>query len=308
MTTNGHPNGAPNRGGAVLLPLALIAAGILLLLANLGWISASFLWRAASAWPVILIAVGLDVLLRGRFRLVLVAVALAILAIFAAIPGVAPGGTVEAGSEAIQYERGGVDRLDLALEHGIGRLELGVLPAGDARLLAGTVRTGRGETLDRAFTVDGRDARLSLESDLEGPTFVPDGEERVWNLEVSPDVALDLDLDTGVGRAHVDLRDARLSRIDLDSGVGEVLLTLPGSGGYTADVDAGVGEVVVRIPRGTPVRLTVQTGLGRVDVLGAWTRDEDVYTSDGFAAADEDARAEVEVQGGVGTIRVEIVD
>lgn len=308
MTTPDGSHGRSRFGGTALLPLLLIVAGVLLLLTNLGWISSTLLWRAASAWPIILVAVGIDVLTRGRFRIVVALVTLAALVLVAVFPRLTPGGGVEARSEVIMVERGDVTMLDLTLEHGLGRLDLGVLPAGDGGLLVGTVRTGRGETLERTFDVDGREARLDLESRHAGPTFVPDGEERAWDLDVSRDVELDLDLDTGVGRSHVDLRDARVRRIDLDSGVGDVLLTLPREGGFEVDVDAGVGEVAVRIPTGTPVRLTVQTGLGRVDVLGAWTREGDVYTSAGFETAAEGARGTVEIQGGVGTIRVELVE
>lgn len=51
----------------IFWPLVLVAAGILLLLANAGTISASNFWVLVQFWPVLLIALGLDLLLRQRW-------------------------------------------------------------------------------------------------------------------------------------------------------------------------------------------------------------------------------------------------
>jgi len=55
----------PQRRGGLLFPLLLIAMGTLFLLNNLGIVSWT-VWRViGQMWPVLLIAIGLDILLRG---------------------------------------------------------------------------------------------------------------------------------------------------------------------------------------------------------------------------------------------------
>jgi len=58
-----------HRSSTILWPVVLITAGVLLLLTNLGYLSAStwnLIWRF---WPVILIALGVDVLIGRRSTL-----------------------------------------------------------------------------------------------------------------------------------------------------------------------------------------------------------------------------------------------
>ncbi len=70
----------------IFWPLVLVAAGVLLLLANVGTIQASNLWVLVQFWPVLLIALGLDLLLRQRWPwagnvVALLTVTLAVLAV-----------------------------------------------------------------------------------------------------------------------------------------------------------------------------------------------------------------------------------
>lgn len=49
---------------SVLWPVALIAAGLVLLLGNLGYIPWGSLYRLLDLWPLVLIVVGLELIIR----------------------------------------------------------------------------------------------------------------------------------------------------------------------------------------------------------------------------------------------------
>lgn len=291
-----------------ILPIILIAAGVLLLLSRMGVFDWSLALGVLELWPLLLIAVGVDILTRGRYRLIVVIATVAIGAVLWRAPAWVPGATGPAETRSIAYELDDASAAEIDLHHGVGRLSLGALPDGDAQVIAGTIATGRGESLDATYRIDGDVAEVEIASRQRGPSFNVDGSRRAWDLNLTREVPVDLTIDTGVGQSDLQLREVRLSDFDLDAGVGEVRVTLPTVGGYAGEIDAGVGSVHLRIPRSVEVRMQVETGLGGADVRGTWTRDDDRYLSPGWQDASPSDRVDLRVSGGVGEITVERID
>ena len=306
---NGPARNGPDRGtDRAILPIILIAAGVLLLLSRMGVFDWSLALGVLELWPLLLIAIGVDILTRGRYRLIVVIAAVAIGALLWRAPGWVPGVAGPAETRSISYALAEVSAAEIQLRHGVGRLSLDALPDGDAQVIAGTIATGRGESLDASYRIDGDVAEVEIASRQRGPSFNVDGSRRSWDLDLTRAVPIDLSIDTGVGESELLLRDVRLSDFDLDAGVGEVRVTLPRFGGYTGEIDAGVGTVHLRIPRSVEVRMQIETGLGGVDVRGTWTRENDRYLSSGWQDAAPSGRVELRVSGGVGEITVERID
>lgn len=289
------------------LPILLILIGGLLLLGNLGWFDWRALFGVLELWPLLLVALGIDILLRGRHRIwvLLGAIVLGAL-LWSGGPGWMGPGQAPAETHAIGYELSGVERARIELEHRVGELRVATLPEGSGELISGEVITGRGERLVRSFDVSGGAATARLRAEGTGRTFAARGAERGWDLRLSRDVPLDLRIETGVGRSDLDLRDARISALDLDAGVGEVRVTLPQRGGYEAAIDAGIGEILVRLPTAVEARVTVDTGIGRTRVSGGFQQEGRVHTTPGFAEAEDPV--ELRVSGGVGEVTIERVD
>lgn len=295
-----------------LVPILLIVAGLAILAGRLGL----FEWRAAlgilDLWPLLLIALGADILTRGRYRLPIVLGAVLVGALFYRAPAWVPvAGTGTGEEHRIAVERGSARSAEIELDHGIGRLTLDALPAGSDLVVGGEISTGRRERLVQDASTRGDVARVRLASERGGfLSFGIDvgGERRSWTLAANPDLPTRLDVDTGVGDAILDLRELTLTGLELDSGVGDVRLTLPASGGYSADVDSGVGEVTVRIPSRVEARVDVSSGIGGVDVSGDWSRDGDAYRTPGYDGAAAGDRIDLRVDGGVGRIAVARVD
>lgn len=280
------------------LPLLLIGLGVLLLVAHLGWLRLD-LWALLQLWPLALVAVGVDILLGGRYRL---AVVLGTLVAGAALSvGGAGLGAADTRTERVAQPLGGARTAVLELQTGVGDLRLNT--SGDPdMLISGTVQAARGERITQTFREGGGAASFALRSERRGGVGAVGG-RRLWNLSLTPAVPLELRVETGVGRATLELENAQLTELQVSTGVGDALLTLPRAGRYEATLETGVGAATVRIPDGVAVRLTVSRGVGTVTVRGNFGRDGERYLSPDYATAEH--RVDLRVNGGVGAITIE---
>lgn len=294
------------------LPYILIAAGILVLLANIGWFSFGGLINAlvsvAQLWPVALIAIGADMLTQGKHRAIVVAVALIVGAALFVTNGVTDlfGRGGSSGTESVSMPLAGAQSSRIDLSSGVGRVAISVAP-GSSEGVAGTVQPAAGERLTQSSQVRNGvfEAEIVSRTVNVGP-FGFSGRGGAWELRLSDRVPVRLDFDGGVGESNLDLRGLDLTGLDIDAGVGAVEVTLPASGSYEASIDAGVGEVVVRVPADASVRFTVSTGLGGVSTSGGFERSgNNVYFSPGFASGRPTAN--VVINGGVGAVTLTTV-
>ncbi|WP_252504786.1 toast rack family protein [Sporosarcina sp. Marseille-Q4943] len=109
-----------------------------------------------------------------------------------------------------------------------------------------------------------------------------------WDLQLTNDVPIDLDVDMGVSKSRLKLEGLQLNSLSIDSGVSDSVIDLSGawSKGFRADVDLGVGDVTLILPKETGVRLTVSKGLGRLDLKDFIKQNEGVYVNEAYEDAD----------------------
>lgn len=296
------PPPPPGSRAAPVWAYVLIAAGLLLLVVNAGWVSGLDVLELLERWPVALLAVGADLLTRGRYRtlVIVAAVVAAVVLLFAGRLGSAGTG----GTGLVDHGLEGARAAEVVLRLGVGSVSVHAdAPAG--RLVAGTVITARGEELDQSASRRGDVARVELSVRTRSGTSVSSNVRRAWDLAVTREVPVDLRVDAGVGDARFDLRNATLSRLDLRGGVGEIDVVLPARGGYVGNLDLGVGEASVTLPRGVEARLTVTVGLGGAQVEGDWLHEGRVYTTPGYAGAAPAQRVDLTITGGIGGVEIE---
>lgn len=289
------------------LAILLIIVGVLILLGNFGWMSWDVLVRLAYLWPVLLVAIGVDMLTRRRYQLLVWGAAVVVGALLFAYDVGGVGGRVVWGTPAgelrtVSHSLGGARDADVTINPSVGTLRLSDVSAGD-QLVQGTVRTGRGETLVDDFTHRGDTAVLRLTSDQRPGINIGSGGRRVWELQLTRSVPIALAVKTGVGSAHLDLQGAQLTSLQVEAGVGEVNATLPNAGDYRADFKAGVGALHITVPRAVAARVTVHSGLGAVHVNGTFDRSGDTYETPGYASATD--RVALSVDGGLGQITID---
>jgi Domain of unknown function (DUF5668) len=300
-----RPERPPRRGGLVG-PAILIALGVVFLLINLGYVGWGVWGTLIRLWPVVLIAVGLDLLIGRRSTL---GSALVVLLMVAAL-GTAiwwtgtwlPGGVVVT-SQTISQPLGTAQRADIDIGLGAGRLHVGPLAESD-KLIEGTIATTSDEQVLRDFSLSGDSATFKLHGQAAWmfPFRERRGERVEWSLLINRDILLRLHIDTGAGQATLDLARLQITTLAVNTGVGQTTLTLPQQGQVQARINGGVGETVVIIPAGMAARIMAGAGLGQVSVIGNYQRDGKVSISPGYDSAAN--RVDLIVNGGIGSVTV----
>jgi len=295
------------RRGSLVGPIILIGLGLVFLLNNLGMVSWDVWDIIARFWPILLIAIGLDILI-GRRSLLgsLLALAVMLVVVGAGLwlitSQVAPGPALT--YESIDQPLEGATLADVTLAFGAGALRVGVSPEASS-LIAGRVALGQGEHLVRDFRKSGDTAVFTLRS--EGFTLFPfigwRNTDKLWDLRLNSEVPLRLSINTGIGESTLDMERLKLTELDVHAGIGKVTLTLPGRGQMQASITGGIGEVVVRIPAGMAARVHATAGLGDSQVLGDYQRQGGVFVSPGYDTAQN--RVDLEVKGGIGKITIQ---
>lgn len=293
------------RHGGFVWPLILITAGVIFLLNNLGLLSWSVwdvLWRF---WPVLLIAIGLDILFGRRSVLgaILAFVLIVIILVGTVWYAVAqtPIFTGQAlTTDKIVQELAGATSADVRISFGAGSLRVGALKESD-NLVEGTVVTGPGETVLRDFHVDGGVARFSLRHQgMPRGIFGRPASQVTWDLDLSSSVPMALHVNSGVGEVVLDLSDLQITDLDLDGGVGQVRLELPSQGRLRGKISGGVGQVIVTVPQGVAARIRASGGLGGVSVASRFQREGRYYVVGNYETADN--RVDLDISGGVGEV------
>ena len=288
-------------------PVILIGFGVILLLNNLGLLSWTIWDTLFRLWPVILIAIGLDILIGRRSLWGSLLSAALVLAIFGGaiwLFASRPAGGEAVTTEQISQPLGGAARAEVEIGFGVGQLRVSTM-TDSKNLIEGTVALNKSETITRDFQVVGDTARFILHS--QGVPVIPFGDfgniELGWQLKLNRDVPMAVSISTGVGEAQINLSELHATSVQVSTGVGQTTLTLPRQGEVTAEVNGGVGQTIIYIPAGMAARIEVRNGLGNVSVSGDYTSEGGVYYSAGYSTAED--HVDLKVNGGVGNIVIE---
>jgi hypothetical protein len=296
------------RGGLVW-PVILIGAGVVFLLNNLGLLSWNVWGTLFRLWPVLLIAIGLDILF-GRKSIIgsLIVALLLVMVLGVAISIGAPNwdfsgvGAVDR-TETINVELKDASRADVEIDFGTGSLQLAALPADSQTLVKGSADLSRTERLQVDQSSSGGTARVTVRSSHDQlPLTNSVNDRKRWELDLNRNVPLNLRVDLGVGTSTLDLSQLQLAELQVDGGVAEATTKLPAVGRFDVKINGGIGQMTIIIPQGLAVHLQVDGGIGNVNVTGNFDRNGQEYTSPNFNSAAN--RANITVDGGIGQIVV----
>ncbi len=308
MADRDHDGGKRRRRSSIVLPLVLILLGVLLLLSNFGLINWSIWTAIARFWPLILIALGLELIL-GRGS-VSTSIIIIIVLIIIAGSGFALRSPTARGAitrTRVQKPLSGATSADIEIKMGVGTLCLSSLQD-SSDLISGTVDTAVGEWLTEDFKIIADEAHLVLGTENRNVLFdfnffgLGRQPARNWDLMLNEDIPISLTVHTGVGESRIDLERILATDVEVRTGVGRTDLTLPATGHAKVTLSGGVGETVIRIPKGVAASIRTKTGIGSVQIYGDYTRINDEYISPNFDTAEN--RVELEVKGGVGSIEI----
>lgn len=266
------------RRDRVLWGIVLTAFGIVLLLRRLGLLPVGLSWAVIG--PLLLIALGAWVLWSAATR-------------------------PEPRADRLNVPLDGVERARVTLKHGVGRLHVGP-DAGPGELLSGTFIGG----VRRRVTREGDAVDLELRMPEGAAPWVGRpawgrSEGMAWDVDLSPEVTLDLRVETGASQATLDLADLEVTDLRVQTGASATRITLPAHAGRVrARIDSGVAATTIRVPDGLAARIRVESGLGDVSVdRDRFPRVAGGYESAGYAEAAD--AVDLDVRNGVGSVRIE---
>lgn len=291
-------------------PLVLIGLGVVFLLNNLGYLGWGVWETILRLWPVLLIAVGVEILLGQRFAwgsVVAVLIVLGVAGLMVLLSGVSQltgrpfAEGVPLAGQTIAEALDGAKSAHIEIEAGIGELTLGALEDG-AKLIEGTIPRGHGEEIYRESRREGDKAFLALRR--RQPRFFWDRhgrhEDWAWTVNLNRKVPMQITINTGVGLAQLDLSQIRATEVEVKTGIGKTTLTLPAAGVVRARCEGGIGEIDIVVPRGMAARIQASNGIGVVEVNGR--RLDGAYVSPDYEGAKD--RVDLEVKGGIGKIAI----
>jgi hypothetical protein len=295
------------RRGSIVGPVILIGLGVIFLLNNLGMLSWSVWETIFRLWPVILVAVGLDLVI-GRRSVwgSLVALVLVALVIAAGLWLIGVGTTTSSAARTLDIKEalGGATEARVTLAPAVTALHVGALPASSQSLVEGKAELGRGENAGCEFSVSGGRARFTLNTEDGHSSWMFGGwnSQRRWDLDLNPNVPLDLEVSLAVGQATVDLTGLKVSDLTVSMAVGQTIVTLPAEGRFRANLSGAVGEIVVIVPRGMEARVKAGTAIVGRQMPAGWDRDDSVFTSPGYSTAKN--RVDMEIGLAIGSVTV----
>jgi len=253
------------RRGSLVFPLVLVAVGVILLLVNLGIVSSGIWSQLLRLWPVLLIALGID-LVFGRPSLgsalaTLIGTAVLLALAFSAIYLFGPETWItDRQTVAVPLGTATSAEIDLRCD-GCAITVAGAAAA--ETLVEGTVTIRKDERLAQVDRRTDDAVHFELTGDPFLPTFhTASREERPWTVRLHPEIPIDLAVSTD-RTIDLDLRGLRIQSVDLDGGAAPCRVVLPDTGRTTLHVQAE--DLTVHVPDGVGLRL-IGTPSGTLDV------------------------------------------
>jgi hypothetical protein len=288
------------------LPALLILIGGVALAANLGVIRWGSLYRLLDLWPVLLILLGLELLLRGSADpriassagLALVAVAVIGGIVYVAVsPPLPTGGTLDSSQPV-----GSLSVASLSLGYGASDVKVHAEDLGDTLYRAHIVYTGSKPRV----SLDTTTGELSIQDTSQGLSFLfgPNGRRSI-DLAINSKLPWSLDVSGGASHATFDLASAQVKDIGVSGGANNVTLHLgQPSGTVAVDVSGGASTVSIDRPAGVPADVSVSGGASSVRLdnqhLGGFGDSE--AKSPGYDSATD--RYSISVSGGASNVSV----
>jgi hypothetical protein len=246
-------------------------------------------------WPIALIAIGLDILFARRSPVLGALIGLGAVALVIALAFFAPELGIEtSGGEfkTLEFSEplGGADNARVVLD-----LERYPTTVGSAVGPNSLFEAELGTYTDVNFSARGESTKtISIDpvtdQGFDFNWFDEIGRDARWEINLSPDVPIDLEIDIGSGSARLELEDLDLSDLVVDGGSGSAKVSIPASSSaYDVNIDGGSGSFDVEIERGAEIDAAIDVGSGSWDVV-----------------VGEDVAGSLDINGGSGSINIDV--
>ncbi len=304
-----------NNHGRLYSGFVIMTIGILLLLGNLGVISWSILSGFSRIWPLIIVAVGLNLFFNNHILIKLFTFTGLIVALVVAGMMYPPS---EDWNFRFDFDGSGSGHRTISktypMEQNITSAELNLkMPAGsleisgqDENLLNGRFPSNYAK--ESALTTDGG---IRKSFNLDGGAFIlstGSNTDNSWqyNYELNNSIPWDLRIDAGATEANLDFRDIILKNLELNSGAGDIDIRI-GKVDRKATIAADVkaSDFNVTLPKSVGFKAVIEGSLNDINIEGDdYVKQGNVYTSINYNSAAQ--KVDLNLDIAVGDISIEL--
>jgi hypothetical protein len=264
-----------------------LGLGTVFLLANFNYLPEDALSLLLRLWPLILIAIGLDLIFQGhsvisRIIGALLGLGLVVVIVWWAVAG---SPVTSRATEPIEISLGKANTATLDISIPVGQIEIKA-GAGDGNLVDGYITQSASKHLQQSYKVNAGIGNLVINS---SGTFVfpwVDGfRQLLWQLRLTSEIPLAIAIDSSVGGQTLDLRGLDVDSLDLTAAIGSIEIVLPSEEEFDGRISTPIGSVKILVPSGALVEIKTDTGLSFIQVPEGFTRQGDVIYSPGASSA-----------------------
>jgi hypothetical protein len=266
----------------------MICLGAIFLMANFGLLAIDIWSLVLQFWPILLIAIGFDIII-GR-RSILLSLLGVLVVIVILVGAVWFSGFSTSGSQItaanISQSLEGASQANVQIDTGVGEIHITALAGGDD-LIQGSIPQGSGFDIRQEFSASSEVAEYHLWQTGTTAWIFPAPRNRIrWDLQLNPEAVQNLDLNLGIGQAELDFKDFSIENLQVETAIGNTYLILPAAGDCQVQVEGAIGKLTVVIPQATGVQLQASSGLGTTNVPDDYLRDGSGYRSPNYDQAE----------------------
>lgn len=309
--------GISQRPSTLIWATLLITLGAVLLLNNLEVLPWTIWVTLGRLWPVVLIALGAEILLgrsqpaAGAFAaafLIFVVAAVTLLYVYApatfgvgAVPAIAH-------QENISIPLANSQRGDVSLSVGVAQVNLTAAPTSSPDLIHLVATLPPYSRIEQSQTSSGSIARASVVERNDQQWSIPfsRSDQSVgysWDVQVTPRVPLTLAANLGVGQSTLDLSNLNVTDLQVTTGVGDTTVTLPSQAETTTGtIGSGVGHLTLIVPANVGARIFSSGGIGGVNASSRFHTEGGAYVTDNYNSAPN--QLDLNLHLGVGSVDI----
>ncbi len=295
------------RGEGWVWGLVSIALGSAFLAANFGYLPWNSLNLLLQLWPLLLIAVGLDLIFKDRSPVVtifgaLVAVVMIGLMVWYFFLN---GSAVKTIITPVKQEIGAINSANVRLANAVGLIELsagaadGVLIEGDTAQISNEEAASRYEAVDKVGSYS-----LSNTNVIVMP-FSGNFNQPKWDLKLTKEIPILLETSTGAGRQTLDLSGMNLETLNATVALGDLFVTLPKNDTFEGEINNPIGSIRILVPQGALVEFSLDTAITTQNIGAEFTSAGDTVYSPGANA--ENATMRLSIDQPIGRLSIEMM-
>ena len=290
-----------NRPGFSLFGLLLVGIGLVLLLNTTGVLPFGIWFELARYWPVLLILIGVKLILARRAPLI--GLGVASIALVATVVAASVSLNVGQSDEPIHATYvtplENTEILHLGMGFFSGHVAIRSDPSAE-RLFAADFS---GRPAEVIHDHSGRFSKIYLSTRGLSVEYSDGADSHTlsglvdWDLMVSPDVALDLEIRAGAADLDLDLTELNVRRLTVGAGASDIRIRLPRMADETrVEVAVGAADIEIEVPHGVAAQVSSDVFLSsmRID-LQRFPEADGVYRSRDYATAAN--RVDIDIDG-----------